>query len=38
MFYGVFDVMRCERHGNGTGSGLVILLSAILVFVAFKVG
>jgi hypothetical protein len=29
--------MRCERHGNGTGSGLVILLSAILVLVAFKV-
>jgi hypothetical protein len=18
MFYGVFDVMRCERHANGT--------------------
>jgi hypothetical protein len=37
MLYGVFDIMRCERHGNGTESGSVILMSAILVFVAFKV-
>jgi hypothetical protein len=37
MFNGLFDVTRCERHGNGTGSGLVTSMSAILALVAFKV-